>query len=185
MIKIHSIILQGANGSGKSTLGRELAKVLNFAHFDVEEYYFYKTDIPYTSMRPEEERNDMLLSDMKKHGSFVVSGDVSGWDNAFLTAFDLVIFLSAPADIRMKRIENREYGRWGDRVREGGDMYEQQQKFRAFAASRDISKLEPRALLYSCPILRIDSTKTLKDNIDEILNYINTCNNYDAPSKKG
>jgi cytidylate kinase len=125
-------------------------------------------------MRPAEERVELLLSDMKKYGSFVVSGDISDWSKEFLTAFDLVIFLTAPADIRMKRIENREYERWGDRVREGGDMYEQQQKFRAFAASRDISKLEPRAFLYSCPILKIDSTKTLKENINEILTYINT-----------
>lgn len=174
MSKIHGIILLGANGSGKSTLGRELSRVLNFAHFDVEEYYFYKTNIPYTAMRPEEERVRMLLSDIKKYGSFVMSGDISDWGKEFLTVFDLVIFLTAPADIRMKRIENREYKRWGDRVREGGDMYEQQQKFRAFAASRDISKLEPRASLYSCPVLRVDSTKPLKENIDEILKYINT-----------
>lgn len=172
MSNIHSIILLGANGSGKSTLGRELAKVLNFAYFDVEEYYFYKTDIPYTSLRPEEERNDMLLSDMKKHGSFVVSGDVSGWGEDFLTVFDLVIFLMAPTEIRIKRIENREYARWGDRAREGGDMFEQQKKFREHAASRNVSQLEKRAYLYSCPTIRIDSTKTLKENIDEILIYL-------------
>ncbi|MGI5854326.1 MAG: hypothetical protein ACOX8I_08400 [Bacillota bacterium] len=40
--------------------------------------------------------------------------------------FDLAVYLSAPVDVRLKRIENREYARWGDRVREGGDMYEQQ-----------------------------------------------------------
>ena len=70
MSKPHGIILLGANGSGKSTLGRELARALNFAHFDVEDYWFYKTDIPYTAIRPQEERNDMLLTDMKKHDSF-------------------------------------------------------------------------------------------------------------------
>ena len=58
--------------------------LLNFAHFDVEDYWFYKTDIPYTAIRPQEERNEMLLSDMKKHGSFVVSGDISGWGDEFL-----------------------------------------------------------------------------------------------------
>ncbi|HBN82294.1 MAG TPA: hypothetical protein DDZ89_00455, partial [Clostridiales bacterium] len=77
----HGIILLGANGSGKSTLGRELARALNFAHFDVEDYWFYKTYIPYTAIRPKEERNEMLLSDMKKHGLFVVSGDISGWSD--------------------------------------------------------------------------------------------------------
>jgi cytidylate kinase len=48
---LHGIILLGANGSGKSTVGRELVLALNFAHFDVEDYWFYKTYIPYTVIR--------------------------------------------------------------------------------------------------------------------------------------
>lgn len=180
MSKPYGIILLGANGSGKSTLGRELARVLNIAHFDVEDYWFYKTDIPYTAIRPQEERNEMLLSDMKKHGSFVVSGDISGWGNEFLTMFDLAVFLTAPTEIRMKRIENREYVRWGDRVCEGGDMYESQRKFQEFASMRNVGLLEQSALKYSCPVLRVDSTKALKETTDEILTRINTCNHYDA-----
>lgn len=168
MGKSHGIIILGANGSGKSTLGRELARVLNYAHFDVEDYWFFKTDMPYTAIRPQEERNEMLLSDMKKHGSFVVSGDISGWGDEFLTMFDLAVFLTAPTEIRMKRIENREYARWGDRVCEGGDMYESQKKFREFAATRNVGLLEQSASLYLCPILRVDGTKAQKDNLDEI-----------------
>jgi len=164
----HGVIILGANGSGKSTLGRELGRVLNLAHLDVEEYYFYKTDIPYIAMRPEKERRELLLSDMRKHGNFIVSGDISGWDDEFLTMFDLAIFLTAPKEIRMKRIENREYERWGDRVRKGGDMYESQLKFREFAASRDISLIEQRASLYACPIIHNDGTEdphTIAENM--------------------
>lgn len=174
MNQSYNIIFLGANGSGKSTLGRELARTLNIAHYDVEDYWFYKTDIPYTAVRPKEERNEMLLSDMKKQGSFVMSGDVSGWSKEFLTLFDLVIFLSASTDIRVKRIENREYERWGERVCKGGDLYEQHLKFVEFAAARDIYQLEQSTVLYSCPVLHIDSTRPLNENIDEILNYINT-----------
>ncbi|HAI86164.1 MAG TPA: hypothetical protein DCL63_04150 [Firmicutes bacterium] len=167
MSKPYGIILLGANGSGKSTLGRELACALSFAHFDVEDYWFYKTDIPYTAIRPQDERNEMLLSDMKKHGSFVVSGDISGWSDEFLTMFDLVVFLTAPTETRMKRIENREYARWGDRVLEGGDMYESQRKFREFAATRDVGLLEQAASLYLCPILRVDGTKPLSELVHD------------------
>lgn len=123
MSKSCGIILLGANGCGKSTLGCELARSLNFAHFDVEEYYFYQTDIPFV---------------------------------------------------------NREYEHWGDRVRKGGDMYEQHLKFVEFAASRDIALIEQRVSLYSCPILQVDSTKPLNENIDEIVTYINTRNHYDV-----
>ena len=172
MNKPYSMIILGANGSGKSTLGRELDLVLNFAHIDVEDYWFYKTDIPYTAIRPQEERKEMLLFDMKKHGSFVVSGDISGWGDEFLMMFDLVVFLTAPIEIRMKRIENREYARWGDRVSEGGDMYESQQKFREFAAKRDVDLFEQGALKYLCPVLRIDSTIAFNEMISEIIEYM-------------
>ncbi|MDR1299161.1 MAG: NUDIX domain-containing protein, partial [Oscillospiraceae bacterium] len=168
MSKPHGIILLGANGSGKSTLGRELARVLDFAHFDVETYWFYESDIPFTSIRPPEERNALLLSDMKKHGSFVVSGDISDWGNEFTTMFDLAVFLTAPTDIRLKRIENREYARWGERVRPGGDMYEQQEKFRAFAAARDIAQLEEGASAFACPRLHIDGTADYRETAADI-----------------
>ena len=46
MNKSHGIIVFGANGSGKSTFGRELARVLNFKHMDIEDYYFEKSEIP-------------------------------------------------------------------------------------------------------------------------------------------
>jgi adenylate kinase family enzyme len=169
----YGIILLGANGSGKSTLGRELARALSFAHFDVEDYWFHRTDIPYTSIRPAEERNEMLLSDIRKHGSFVLSGDISGWSDEPLAVFDLAVFLAAPTEIRVKRIEDREHARWGDRVREGGDMYESQREFREFASTRDVARLEQSASEYPCPLLRVDSTKALKQIVDEILAYIN------------
>mgnify|MGYP000915209234 CR=1 FL=1 len=171
MSKPHGIILLGANGSGKSTLGRELASVLNFAHFDVEDYYFYRTEVPYTAERPHHERNELMLSDMKKYGSYVVSGDVSGWGDEFLSAFELAVLLKTPKDIRMKRIEEREYARWGDRVLEGGDMYESQQNFRSFVANRDIAELEQRAEKYPCPVIELDSTDDMHINIAKIVEH--------------
>lgn len=168
MSKPHGIIILGANGSGKSTLGRELARVLNFAHFDAEEYYWRKTDMPFTVARSHKERQEMLLSDIEKQGSFVMSGDVSNWGEQFLPLFDLVVFLSVPTDIRMERIERREFERFGDRIRKGGDMYEQHLGFIEFAASRSIALLEQRASEYLCPVLRVDGTEDYRTNASRI-----------------
>lgn len=159
MSKPHGIIILGANGSGKSTLGRELARVLNFTHFDAEDYCWHKTDMPFTVARSYKERQEMLLSDIEKHGSFVMSGDISNWGEQFLSLFDLVVFLTVPTDIRIERIERREFERFGDRIRKGGDMYEQHLGFIEFAASRSIALLEQRASEYSCPVFRVDGTE--------------------------
>ena len=72
----------------------------------------------------------------------------------------------------MKRIEKREYARWGDRVCEGGDMYESQKKFREFASTRDVGLLERSALKHSCPVVYYDGTKMPGEIVDEILTYI-------------
>lgn len=67
----HGIIIFGANGSGKTTLGRELANMLNFKHMDIEDYHFEKSQIAYTVERSYEDCLNSILSDIKKHHSFV------------------------------------------------------------------------------------------------------------------
>jgi adenylate kinase family enzyme len=170
----NGIILLGANGSGKSTLGQELAQVLNFAHFDAEAYYWYKTALPYTSARSYTERQDLLLSDIKKYGSFVMSGDISGWGEVFPPHFVLAVFIDCPTHIRISRIEKRELDRHGKRILAGGDMYEQHKGFVRFAASRDIYKLKQTAENYPCPLLYIDGTVDYRKNAADIAEYYKT-----------
>ncbi len=67
------IIVFGANGSGKSTLAWELARALKIKHMDIEDYYFAKSDIPYTSARLYEDCVNLMLDDIRKYGSFVLS----------------------------------------------------------------------------------------------------------------
>ncbi len=175
----YGIVLLGANGSGKSTLGRELARVLHFTHLDVETYWFHPTCPPYTSIRPPAVRNEMLLADMERYESYVVSGDISGWGDEFLTRFDLAIFLAVPTDIRLRRIDHREYARWGDRLCQGGDLYESHQKFREFAASRDVALLQQRALAYRCPLLPVDGMDGCRETAASIAEYV--CTTLDIP----
>jgi adenylate kinase family enzyme len=164
------IILLGANGAGKSAVGRELARLLGFAHLNDERYYFYETYVPYTVTRPLEERVRMLLADMDESGSYVMSGDVSGWGDVFLTRFSLAVFLLVPTDVRVARVVSREE-RWGDRTREGGDMYESQAGFLEYAASRDIELLKRRAARYACPLVYMDGTEHYSSLILKISDY--------------
>ncbi len=49
------IIIFGLNGSGKSTLGNELALQLRYKHMDIEDYFFFESNIPYTKKRSKDE----------------------------------------------------------------------------------------------------------------------------------
>ena len=110
MNKRQDIIVFGANGSGKSTLGRELARVLNFKYMDIEDYHFEKSEISYTVERSYEACLNLMLSDIGKFKSFVLSAVTGDFGEDISSMYDLAVFMSAPVETRMGRIEQREYG---------------------------------------------------------------------------
>lgn len=109
MSKPQGIIVFGANGSGKSTLGRELANILNFKHMDIEDYHFEKSEIPYTVERSHEDCLNLMLADIKKHHSFVISAVTGDFGDTIPQLYELAVFILAPIELRIKRIEQREY----------------------------------------------------------------------------
>ena len=164
----HGIIIFGANGSGKTTLGRELARILGFNHMDIEDYCFEQSEIPYAKPRSREEYLNLMLADIEKHHSFVittVSGDLG---DVIPNYYRLGVHLSAPHELRMKRVRERSYQQHGKRVVKGGDMYEQEQKFFDFAASRPLSKIDRWAETLTCPVIHIDGTENWRENAEII-----------------
>ena len=162
------ICVCGLNGSGKTTLAGALAKELNFKHMDVEQYYFTSTDNPYASSRTREEVERLLLEDIKRNPCFVfsaVNGDMTLGINE---NYSLVIYLDVPLDIRMKRIRQRAIDKFGNRVLSGGDMYEQEEKFFAFAEKRTPEKIEKWLKTLSCKVIRLDGTKPIPENVEVI-----------------
>ena len=161
MDKSHGIIVFGANGSGKTTLGCELARILNFKHMDIEDYYFIKSEtphIPYANARSREECLNLMLVDIFKYRSFVITAVNGDFGEKISSMYDLAIYITAPVEIRIKRIEQRTYERYGERVLMGGDMYEQELKFLEFAASRSMKPVDEWAKTLTCPIIHIDGT---------------------------
>ena len=152
------IIIFGANGSGKTTLGRELARILDFKHMDIEEYCFEKSAIPYAVSRPREVYLNLMLADIKKYRSFVISTVIGDLGDIIPQFYKLAVYLSAPEELRMERVKQRAYKQYGARVCEGGDMYEQELKFFNFVASRPLSKIDEWAETLTCPIIRVDGT---------------------------
>jgi adenylate kinase family enzyme len=54
------IHIYGASGSGTSTLGRYLAKRLDFAFLDADDYFWLPTDPKFTKKRPIEQRVPLM-----------------------------------------------------------------------------------------------------------------------------
>ena len=162
------IVIFGANGCGKTRLGRELSRRLGCRHMDVEEYSFRDSEIPYAAPRPAEERRVLMLRDMKRYGTFLLSAVNGDFGREINEMYRGAVYLSAPLSIRMDRIRQRSYEKFGDRVREGGDLFEQEQAFWNFAAARSLAALDKWADTLQCPVIRVDASRPVQQNADHL-----------------
>ena len=168
------ILICGLNGAGKSTLGKALAEKLHFYFIDNEDLYFPKTDpnYMYASPRTREEAKKLLFREIKAHENFVFASVKGDYGEEIYPFFQYVILIDVPKDIRMERVKNRSFQKFGNRMLPGGDLHEQEEGFFEFVKSRAENTVKEWVQLLSCPILRIDGTKPVEENVDFIINQI-------------
>ena len=175
------IHIVGASGSGTTTLGAALAARLEYEHLDTDSFYWKQTDPPFQEARPVEMRRKLLRSVIDAVPAWVLSGSLSGWGDVFIPEFDLVIFLSLPHDVRMKRLEHRELGRYGaDAISAGGAMHESYTAFLAWASRYDSAGFEQRSrALHEAwlgempvPVIRIDGELTTDRQIEILFDQL-------------
>lgn len=164
----HGIIVFGANGSGKTTLARELAHILGFKHMDVEAYAFEPSEIPYSAPRSREDCAARMLADMQRYGAFVLSAVTGEFGEEIASFYDLAVRIEVPKDIRLERVEQRAIMQHGDRVRIGGDMYEGNQSFMEFVASRPLEHIDRWAETLACPVVEVDGMRENEEVAKEI-----------------
>lgn len=130
----------GAPGAGVTTLGRHLAARLGYAHFDSDDYHWFTSDPePYRRRRNPDHRRQLLTTDLDNTPAWVLTGSLCGWGDVFMSRFDLVIFCTAPAEVRLERIRQRELQRYGpQRLGPEGDLHGVFVKFLQWAAEYDL-----------------------------------------------
>ncbi|HNO79419.1 MAG TPA: AAA family ATPase [Phycisphaerae bacterium] len=172
----HRINILGASGCGASTIGRALAKELSIPHFDSDDYYHAPTDSPFQVQHSPQERYDAITADLSPQGSWVLSGGVVNWDPYPQLDFTMIVFVTTPTEIRIERLRAREYERFGDRIRRGGDMHAAHEEFIEWASRYDVGDVEGKtrqrheAYLaeQSCPVVRIDGANPVTDSVQVI-----------------
>ena len=168
------ILICGLNGAGKSTLGKALAEKLHFYFIDNEDLYFPKTDpnYMYACPRTREEAKKLLFGEIKAHENFVFASVKGDYGEEIYPFFQYVILIDVPKDIRMERVKKRSFQKFGNRMLPGGDLHEQEEGFFEFVKSRAENTVKEWVQLLSCPIIRIDGTKPIEENIDFIIKEI-------------
>ena len=168
------ILICGLNGCGKSTLGRQLAERLGYRFIDNEDLYFPKDDPSYLYSAPRSTEEvirhlEDLIEEDRRFVFAAVKGDYGDKLPAFL---DHIVLIEVPREVLSRRVRDRSYQKFGDRVLPGGDLYEKEQKWYALTASRPDDYVTQWLDTVRCPVTRIDGTLPVEENLSRLLSIL-------------
>ena len=166
------ILLCRLNGAGKSTLGKALAEKVGYVWLDVETYYFPQScaNNPYANPRTQEEVCDLPLADLRKYPNVILSAVRANYSADIVSLLELAVYISVPKEIRMERIRNRAFQKFGARILSGGDLYEQEQAFFHMAEKREDIDITNWLETLQIPTFTLDGTLS----IDELLIHLDS-----------
>ena len=168
-LKVHIV---GASGSGTTTLARALAPALEATALDADDYYWLPTQPPFQARRDRDVRHRLIMADLAHNPRAILAGAILGWGEDVEHAFDLVVFLSLPHDLRVRRLRDREIARYG----------EVNEAFIAWAAGYDDdpptspTRNRRRQLEWlstrRCPVLRLEGDLTVSERLTQALEHL-------------
>jgi adenylate kinase family enzyme len=166
------IIICGLNGSGKTTLGSQLAQRINYIHKDAEDYYFknsgkYKNE----QARSKDEVSKEIEKDFDEHENIIFTSCKGDYGN-ISSKCDFAIYIRLDKDTRLNRVKERSYKQFGDRVLEGGDLYEKEAEFWNMVYNKDEASVENWFNELKCKKIIIDGTKEIEEKIEIIIRNI-------------
>jgi uridine kinase len=168
----------GASGSGVTTMGQALSKKLDYSYFDSDHYFWFLSDPPFTERRPPEERNALINKEMAGKEHWILGGSVINWNNNW--QFDLSVFLYIPQELRLQRLKDREYERYGDIIYTYKERNRLYNEFIEWARGYDELITNSRSLHshknwmnnLKTPLLVIEGDTTIEGRVEAVLKKI-------------
>lgn len=169
----------GASGSGTTTIAQALCQKINYTHYDSDNYFWLPTESPFSIERDRTECIQLMQKNLQSTNPWILSGSITGWGDALIPLFDLVVFVYVPQEIRMERLMKREFERYGNQILPGGNRHQESTAFIEWAKNYDTGTKSGRNLSkhiawmqnLTCPVIRIENDELLT-SIDKVLNSI-------------
>ena len=146
----YAIHITGASGSGVTTFGRALADATGAQQLDTDAFYWAPVEPRYSARREIPERLRLISAAMAEatDRGWILSGSIGTWGAPLTSLFQFVIYLSAPAEVRLSRLRAREEAEFGhDAIAPGGARYDALETFLDWASYYDAGTREGRSSL--------------------------------------
>ena len=168
------ILICGLNGVGKSTLGRILADRLGYEFIDNEDLYFPKTDPSYMFSGPRsgEEAVRILEERISRNNRFVLAAVKGDYGDKLIASLDHIVLIEVPKQIRSRRVRERSYQKFGDRILPGGDLADRENNWFSLTDSRPETYVTDWLENVDCPVIRIDGTLPAEKNADYLISVL-------------
>ncbi|RNA64018.1 adenylate kinase [Chryseobacterium nematophagum] len=171
----------GASGSGVTTLGKLLSTELNIEYFDSDDFFWLNSELPFTQRRDPEVRNRLISQHLNRTKNWILGGSIIRWGEGVFPEFDLVVFLYLPPHIRLERLKEREYKRYGTEIITNPIITKQYRDFIIWSKDYDedtgISNRTLKAHKkwlseINYPVLEIEGNYTVQEKLKMIINEI-------------
>ena len=168
------ILICGLNGAGKSTIGRMLADRMGYEFIDNEDLWFPKTDSSYTFSGPRSEEEVIRLLEERISGNnrFIFAAVKGNYGDKLTASLDHIVLVEVPKQIRCRRVRDRSYQKFGDRILPGGDLHEKEEKWFSLTDSRPDAYVTDWLETVDCPVIRIDGTRPVEENVDYLVSVL-------------
>ena len=112
------------------------------------------------------------MEEVRKQPDFVFAAVQGDYGKEIIPMYSYVVLVEVPKQIRSQRVRNRSFAKFGSRMLAGGDLYEQEEAFFQMVDSRKDDVIENWLQQISCPIIRVDGTKPIEENLESIIQII-------------
>ena len=94
-------------------MGAALGRQLGWKHLDADDYYWLPTLPRFQKKRDGPERLKLFLANLNSAPGVIASGSTIRWGLELEEAYDLIVYLYLPPEIRLPRLRAREMERYG------------------------------------------------------------------------
>ena len=118
----------------------------------------------------------LLEEKISRNNQFVFAAVKGNYGDRLIASLDHIVLIEVPKQIRSKRVRDRSYQKFGERMLPGGDLFEKENRWFALTDSRTDDYVTDWLEQVDCPVIRIDGTRPVEENLEYLVSVLSAKN---------